>query len=393
MPKKPQKNLSDWSISTFYSKAWALTKEHKRLWILGLAVTVFASGGSSNNFNFGDMFDSESQDESYQYEDELSFLPTSVEAQTKNYVLQTVNGDSDEPVSNELDSLLLADEANNPDLENVEELEYLDDLETFEESEEFAIFFGAVGKIFQDVFKSLPLWIYPLFALELLFFIVYAVVFSFFASSWAKAALIKGIEQADTNTDWSLTEVSQGVLKNVKSIIWLAIVPTIAIVFFTLAVIAATAVLTALIKDWGWISILFAVIGLVYVWFKYLVAATWAIRHCVLENMTGMQSIKQGWVTASGTLFKTFRLGIANTIASMIVSVLVFLPVIGVAMATVIPQIVLESFSPIAFIPAVVLFLITLPINGLIQGILSVFRYATWHYGFIVVNQNRNEAK
>jgi len=390
MPKKPQKNLSDWSISTFYSKAWALTKEHKKLWILGLAVTVFASGGSSNNFNFGDMFDSESQDESYQYEDELGFMPTSVEAQTKNYVLDSSNEDSEDSITSELDSFLMAGETDTTDLENFEDFEQF---ETFEESEEFAIFFGAVGKIFQDVFKSLPLWIYPLFALELLFFIVYAVVFSFFASSWAKAALIKGIAQADANTDWSLTEVSQGVLKNVKSIIWLAIVPTIAIVFFTVVVIGATTLLMAMIKDWGWIGMIVAVIGLVYVWFKYLVASTWAIRHCVLENMTGMQSIKQGWATASGTLFKTFRLGIANTISSMIVSVLVFLPVIAVAIATIIPQILLESFSPIAFVPAVVLLLITLPVNGLIQGILSVFRYATWHYGFIVVNQNRNEAK
>ncbi len=389
MPKQTQTTLKDWSISTFYSKAWALTKENKKLWILGLAVTIFASGGSSNNFNFGDMFDSGSEDKSSQYEEEVGFLPTPVEAQTKDYTLDS--SISEETTENPESLVLLDAEFNLLNLD--ESMDSEAGQEDFEGSEEFSIFFNALGQSMQNVFKNLPLWIYPLFAIEMIIFIIYAVIFGFFASSWSVAALIKGIARADQDADWSLTEVSQSSIKHVKSLIWLSIVPTIAIVVFSALVMAVVGIAIAIFKEWGLLTMFVAAIGLVYVWFRYLVALTWAIRHCVLEEMRGMESIKKGWTTASKTIFKTFRLGIANTIVSMLVSIVVFLPLIGVAMATVLPQILLGSFSPLAFIPAVIVLFITLPVSGLVQGILTVFTYATWHYGFIVVNQNRNEVK
>src|SRR5260221_289349 len=52
MTEKNTKSSSEWSISKFYSDAWKLTLTHKKLWILGFAVAIYASGGMSQSNNF-----------------------------------------------------------------------------------------------------------------------------------------------------------------------------------------------------------------------------------------------------------------------------------------------------------------------------------------------------
>lgn len=331
---------SGWSISKFYSDAWKLTMTHKKLWILGFAVAIFASGGMSRSSNFHNSQTSSSS----------SSTSTTQTQQIVKPVGSPLPQAPGKPVA--VFKMTELGVAAPPD------------------------------KVFNDVVHSMeqiPAWAYVMLAIEVIIFIVIAVVLSFVARGWAKGALILGVRDAVEKDVVDLASASRAAMGRIPSMIWLSIVPAL---LFIVAFIVGTIVIffvSAISPVIGMIAGIVGIFAAAYYWIRIIVAEILAERYCVRDSLSGRDAFDKGYATAKGHLWKSGRLGILNTIAGTIG---VLLP-ISLVILPIFAGIFLAKISLIPFILATTAFLFMVFVwSALFNGMWKVFTYTTWYFAF-----------
>ncbi|HEX7017583.1 MAG TPA: hypothetical protein VF209_01600 [Patescibacteria group bacterium] len=362
------KKNSHWSISDFYNQSWDLTWQNKKLWILGLAVSLFASGGGGGGNSSFDASDFQQFQENQQQEQQLPESPYSdfevvEEAGAHNGEIHGVDVEAQEDIRGPVGVGLHA-------------------MEFGQKREEMLT-------PFVNGLKNVPLHVWAIIGLEFLMVVVGLIVFGLFLGTWSQGALIQGIAQAAVDKKIELAAISSYAVTKVTSLIWISLIPLLKFIVLALLIGAggaiALAFVNALADGLGFISVIAGIVAVCWFFYKLIrlaFAINYAFYYCVEENLSGQEAYDQAYALVDGNIWKSIRLALANAIVTGIVVFAVFLPVLGVGFGTVMRDLMNDSFTPMTFVPVGITFLLTIPAMTLIQGILKVFTYSTWHYAF-----------
>lgn len=364
MPASKTEKKSGWSIGDFYNQAWDLTWNNKKLWILGLAVSIYAAGGGGGGG--GNSFDTNSlqnlQNNQPQQQQELP----------------------ESPYSNLTDDEGAQELAESPEAVSPEAV--------LQEKNDTVM---AMFQPFLDGFNQVPGSVLALLVLEGIVIGFAAIALSFFLAAWSQGALIQGVADAADEKKINLFTISSHAITRAKSMVWLMIVPGLKF-FLTVLVLAiggaiVLAIVGSVVPDASPILVLVgiaAVIWFFYAVIRLAVALIYAARYCVLENLSGSEAFAAGDVLAKGNLWKTIRLGAANGIMAMLIGVIIMIPIIGVGAATVMRDLFRESVTAWTFVPVGLTAMVAMPAMFLVGGIIKVFVFSTWHFAYQALRQH-----
>lgn len=231
----------------------------------------------------------------------------------------------------------------------------------------------------KNLFSSIPTHIWILLLTAIFLAIIIGFIFSLVARNWARGSLIGGINDAYEEQPVNLKSSSEHGLRNLKSLVWLSVVPwllyTLILLAFGALILLLTAVAAPLAIVLGLLAGIFAVVA-------YLaISATqiWAVRVAVIEGTPAKDAFLEGWRMVQKHLLKMLTLGCLNTLISCCVGCVVMsalLPGIAVVIGlfAVSPTLGLAMLVPIIFVALPLLFL-----SLLFNGIYRVFNYSTWN--------------
>lgn len=370
-----------WGIWQFYDQAWKLTLKNKKLWILGLAVAVFSSGGSSNYSNSS----SNSLDSETKEERQVTASPTpnmvttsaTVQLSPQPTLPPTLTDDG------KLTPLNLPNPTQNPLVAEEKAVQ----TETPKEKAPPSL---AEQKIWKGL-QAVPIPVYALLAVQILGLFVYSFVVLLIAHGWSKSALILGVNDARHNKAIDLTKISLGAIRYIKSTLWVSFIPPLMAVGVAIVGMIISMLVAAFIPIVGFLAVLVAIFAGVYYLTKLGAAMIWAHREVVLQNLGGPQAFKSGWQLAKGNLWKVLKLSLANSLAVGAFSVMLWIPVIMLAAGGFISMANQETFSPLHFVPAVIAFIALIPVQIMFNAASQVFLYATWHYGYEYVSHVKQQ--
>ncbi len=347
---------SSWSIWGFYKKSWKLAWTHKKLWILGVAVMVFTSGSG----NSGSRSKNRDEDRKDRYQVEASVTSPATESSTLS--------------EEELESFFKA-----AGLENGEMTKRLD---PFAQPPLSSLKAG---------FTQVPLFIKGLAIIEVIGLFIALVVFGTISSTWALSALMTGVLAASRDKLGTLAEVTRESFKHLKPLIWVAIVPTLVFMLLFVIVMAVFGVtlgiLVNIVPIIGILSTIAFIVFGVFAILRFIAAQIWATRFVVNDNLSGAEAFKQGNALGKHTYWKILRLGTANLIVALLIFGLIFAPalILGVR------ELSTEVVNQARLLPAIILFVLALPLSALATAIYHVFSFATFQYAFDSVSHMKEE--
>ncbi len=376
--------MTTWSISQLYRQSWEITTKHKKLWILGLAVAIFAGGGggnSSSNFN-SDQQNQESQVEAQVVRtdtDPAAFIESDEEQNTR----LPLNGQPRVTVLAEPDP----SEAGMFDSQ-------ASDITTALSAKQIALL-EAITPVVSNAFTSLGWQWWFLIIVEFALFIGYVMVFSFVASNWAKAALTLAIDQVvkKPNQELILTTPSLQALTRIPALIWLQIVPALRFLAITLGILLLGVVVIAVFAATspalsGIVAVVGTVVGAIaFLYYSITLGVTliWAEKRLVLENTTGRDAFEFAKGIVKGTRRKAIRLGFANVILMFVVQLL------GIAIAIPFVLQAISNFDGTIAIDMVITgiagSLIVIAFYLFASTVLQTFFYTTWYFAYRFVNE------
>ncbi len=323
-----------WSIGRFYGQAWKLAWQHKVLWILGMAVVLYASGSyRANTFSRPAQNSTQPQKVSA-----LILSPSSLPAASAPPTAK------DSP------------------------------------------FVDAARQAATHVHPA----VYVLLFIEITAFVIAVLVFRFVLLGWSKSALIIGVHTAAEKKTINLTEIARAAMQRIRPMIFLNLVPVLLLLAIALIVAIAFFLIAAVAKILIIPLVLVYLIGAVYLVFRLGSALIYAERYCALEKFSGKTALEKGDELAKGNLWKSGRLAILNWIVGLISQVLVTVLFLG---AFVLPfgflWIYLKSPLIVLLVPlAVIILMFALWVSAFWK----VFTYAAWHFAFRYLDDKKRVA-
>jgi hypothetical protein len=359
-------SIPDWSIKEFHRKAWHVTKTYKQLWLLGLAVMIFA-GGSNMNFNnaFNEMENSKSDSQ--------------VEAQVK-----TKTSPAAEEIMRLDDKLIAPEDVAEPFEEEVADPE---EMAGFEEVE------SAAATFFKEIVTQIqPVgWLMTVFSI--IGYVVIGIMIYVVGSGWSQAALILGVADASEDKSPNIAKVSVKGLQYVKTIFLVGLVPWV-IFMFALMGIGLVAALVAGILQNGIVGL---VVGLAFIIglaiSLIMVNATIALgsREGVLYSTGAKKAISRGWEMSKLFWGKAFWLFLRNGLIEALIVAALFLPGI-IAMIEPASRLgnkdVLATMDWSSFAPGAVLLLAAAVAYFFFKTVYNVFTFTTWHLAHNVLRKS-----
>lgn len=315
----------DWEIGKLYNLAWQIIKQHKVLWLFGMATAGLsfnfgANGGGGNIDSLQKIF-------------EKSPPPTEVGPEQISQVLGAATSTS------------------------------------------FVDTFG-------QLFSSIPTSFYFILALEFVILIVAGFVISLIGSAWANASLLNAIASALSGKNVTIRDSSEKAFPNIKSLIWLAIVPTL--ILMGLIFVAILLVVIAVAVDLGPLRLLIGIVGgltvgaVIYAAIFLSLASIWAPRIVVFEGKGGKESLLAGYKMSKKKFWQMVLLGLVNSILSGIVVGIPILIILGFIVGGVFAfggsQVLGMSLLGVG----VVLVIALLFGFALLAGILNAFKGTVW---------------
>ena len=212
-----------WDLGTIYKRALVLTKQNKKLWILGLTVSVLATAGS-NSSNSGSSSGSRSSS---------SETTTSSTASKETSYLSYL-----------------------PFIKKMTQVEADTALNQFS--------YRFMNNVWLS-FRTVPTLTYVATGIEIVTLAIFFVLLGIAASAWSRATLIYGCAQADATNLVSLAESGRIGRETIKTMIALDYLPWMKVLLFgllasTLAIMAAVAKIMFLVPLIGFIYIIIAII-------------------------------------------------------------------------------------------------------------------------------------
>lgn len=265
---------------------------------------------------------------------------------------------------------------------------------------------GIATDYFQDWFSKISIGDWAFLILLIIATAVLGVIVVLVLKSWAKGALIKGIEDADEEKSVTLKSISPYGITNVKNLIIYSLISTgifIALMVSLIVVFVFIVALLSLLQESGSVLIVLfmvlAVIALIISVVLLIMVSVYAERLIVLKNYSPWEAWKKGLSLSRGNFFPTLVMGIINSVIGLAVgclgslALLVVFAVPGVALVypmfkngftmPSIPQV-------IGIIIMVVLFFAI--ITGF-KAIYVVFNYGNWNLFFKEVMSKKEDKK
>jgi hypothetical protein len=351
----PSSDKSSWSIWGFYKKSWKLTWNNKKLWILGVAVMVFTSSGSNSSRS-----ENRDEDRKNRYQVEAQVTPPAT--------------DSTAITEQELESLFKTAGIQNDALAKR--------MDPFSQPPLSSLKAG---------FVQVPLFIKGLAVIEAVGLFIALVVFGTISSTWAMSALMNGVLAASKDKLGTLAEVTRQSFKNIKPLIWVAIVPSVVFILlggialvlfgFTLGILVNIVPIIGIL-----LLIVFIILG-VYGILRFIAAEVWATLFVVNNKLSGAEAFKQGNALGKHTYWKIVRLGTVNLILALLIYGILFAP----ALILGVKELSAEVVNQARLLPAVILFVLALPLSALATAIYHVFSFSTFQYAFDSISDMKQE--
>jgi hypothetical protein len=376
-----------WNIINFFKNSFQLLKQNPKLFILGVALVVFSSGGGSlqtyNNFasQFQTDQDSEVQPNLEQIlkepppefkldeQDSINFGLSQNKKPQQVAALGSVLGDSFDPE-------LIAGPGS---------LDFMSSI--------------------LATFNRIPNWIYVTGAVELFSFILYAIIFGLIVSAWAQTAMIIGLQKADQASEpnnWSLSAVAKQGFRHVQPMIWLSIFPWILIaVYFTTGMIGIGIVM-GLINLLHLSNLALAVIRILIIvpfliWIlikivRTILAITFGQFHLIFKNLRAKEAFALGLQTLKNNSWRVLSLIGIHLIFQTFLTIIIFTPLVSVIIGFVSTNMPVESiselinhFNPSWIIVGGIALFITVLANTLTRAALAVILNANWYWAYQVL--------
>lgn len=373
----------EWSISSFYQRAWQLAKTHKKLWILGLAVAMY-SGSLNSNLEVPDF---PSDTNTPQQEQQL-------EESTNDFNSAAVLGEMDELNFEDLENI----DWNSPedvqrftqDLNQTEPPATGEEVETWT-GEDYMLTdkqFAPPGQhIADDIMAALstvsPL-VYALLALELLAMIVAVIILGLALQAWSKAALIAGIKTADETNAVDLRQAAQTGVAKIKPMLWLMIVPMLKWVLMVLGLGLVAVILAALIHPA--LGVILFLIGLLYLMHQLVLIIAGLVmgeRELVFNAISGKEAFERGRAMAKNWRGKMFILGLVTWLLVFLIGIVLLAPLAGGLVWSFLST---DTSSLVFLVPVLASAAVVLmPFLFLANALYKVFTYAVWHSAYQVI--------
>ena len=342
-----------WDLGTIYKRAFTLTKQNKKLWILGLAVTVLVVSGSTNSSNSSSSDDRDSSS---------SKTSTSSTTKEKSY------------------------------------LSYLPFIKQMTQAEVDTAFEQFGYRFMNNVglsFRSVPVTMYILFGIEVVALAIFFGLVGIAASAWARATLIFGCASVDATNDVSLSESGRIGRDRTKAMIALDYLPWMKVLLLGLlagVVIMVSAIFNIAIVVAPLVIFAYSIYALI-MGIKIIIAQIWAYRFVVIARQSYLEAMLNGKRVAKGHIGSMLILGFLNSAIDIATSTILLLPFGGAVTIALIVAFAKPTPASIVtvIITLIISAIISSPLLTIKSAIFNAFTYLTWHLSFKQFNYSNQK--
>lgn len=251
---------------------------------------------------------------------------------------------------------------------------------------------GEATNIIKDWFYSVPLSTWIFIGIGLLTIICIWIIVSLIIQSWAKGALIYGINQADEGKDTSLISCSPRGIAKIKHLIIFGLISIcITVGIFLLfgfvlllgyLVFNFSSILQSL---WLILGVIIAVLSIIVLMIIFAMLSIYAERLIVLYDHSPWQAWKKGLSLSKNNFLPTLIMGVLNmTIGCTVscLSLMIILLILAVPAIILIVPIFKDGFH-MSDIPTILggcllLLLLFIYANYLVGALMTVFKFSNW---------------
>jgi hypothetical protein len=329
--------MKDVDYSKIIQRSWEITKKNKWLWVTGMVIAVFGGGSGSGGGGGG------------------SSSGTST----------SVPSDSSSPMP----------------------------IEDIKDKTSYVL--GIATDSLQNWFSNFPTINWFILGLIVFFVIIFGTVVIWILTSWAKGALIQGLEDADNEKEVTLKSISPYGISNIKKLMIFGLISFGMSLILFLGVSIFVGIGYLIYSFAGSSStILLVLLGILLAFiFIILIAiftmiSVYAERLMVLKGLVPWEAWKKGFSLSKGNFFPTFIMGIINSIIGFSVGCLgmiALLILFAIPGFLIIYPIFKDGFkfpSQSQIFAIIVLFFLFTSINIAIKAVFTVFNYGNWNLFF-----------
>lgn len=254
---------------------------------------------------------------------------------------------------------------------------------------------GQATSVIKDWFTTIPLSTWILIAGAIFIVVLLALIISWIIHSWAKGALIAGLDDADHENEVTLQSTSSKGIAKIKHLIILGLISAGIIFMMVFLVIVAILIGTILLKSQPGVRTVWFVVWIVALVFTGIIAivlftmlSIYAERLIVLKNHTPWQAWKKGLSLSKKHFIPTFIMGIINSSVGCTVgclSTLVLLVILGIPAIILVLPYFKDGFKipdwPV-LVALGILVLLFIYLNHAVTAVLTVFRFSNWNLLF-----------
>ena len=213
-------------------------------------------------------------------------------------------------------------------------------------------------------------------------------------TSWAKGGLIYGFEKGMKNEEATLRNTSPLGVKSIKNLIVLSIIMFFIFIGLFLVVPGIWVLIYLVFSQIEVLATLWVVVGVlggVVLFFGSLIILSmitvYAERLIVLKGMAPWEAWKKALTISKGSFLPTLVMGIINMVLGFglgCISIVIALVILGIpGYLLVFPNIMAKNWpSPAVWISLAILLLIFILVSVLMKAFIIMFKYANWNQMF-----------
>ena len=329
--------MKDIDYSKIIKRSWEITKKNKWLWVVGVVIAAFGGGSGSGGGGGG------------------SSSSTST----------TLPSQSPAPIP----------------------------VEDIKDKTSYVL--GIATDSLQNWLSNFPAINWFVIGVFIFLVILFGTVVIWILTSWAKGALIQGLEDADNEKEVTLKSISPYGISNIKKIIIFGLISTgmtLLVLFGALIAVGLGFLIYSFADSSSTILLVLLGILLTFVFIIVIAIFTmvsiYAERLMVLKGLSPWEAWKKGFSLSKGNFFPTFIMGIINGFIGFSVGCLgmiALLILFAIPGFLIIYPIFKDGFnmpSASQIFAIIVLFFLLGSINMAIRAVFTVFNYGNWNLFF-----------
>jgi hypothetical protein len=248
----------------------------------------------------------------------------------------------------------------------------------------------ATADLWTQIAHAIPWYFYAVLIGEVLVLVIFAVVVSIIYRAWAQASLLHGIESAIKDEKPDMADMSEKAFANIKSIIWLEIVPSLAFWLISVPLLGMLIfflfVFPGSLKIFAGLLLFVGIIVFITALLFMTMASIWAPRKVILDNISAYEAFLSGLRITKKKFWKTLLYGIFNVVMELVIlALVVIIPlIILILLGTVVFLIIQSSIPLIIFVSILLAALIVVWIVAftLLTGVITTFKTAVWSIAY-----------